>query len=189
MANLTNGNGDFTRIFQQNYRRDDTGRDSDDDEDDSFSLPSFSNSVRQQLDAVNQHVSNQPLRKCGSLTSLKEVESQNTELRRENFDLKLRLYMREKQQKNGTAGPGMHFPVRLLIAELISFSPPLLRIRIIADSGIEPEGRPDQKFAGFTGRKGRSIEKREKLSGKCDQSEGHGIEQGQNGTRSTERTI
>ena len=142
MANLTNANGDFTQIFRQNNHRD-TARESDDEED-TFSLPSFSNSVRQQLDAVNQQVSNQPLRKCGSLTSLKEVESQNMELRRENFDLKLRLYMWERQKK-GALQPGMCFYVRMQFAELISFRSlsPLIRIRVDAVSGIEQEGRPD----------------------------------------------
>lgn len=132
MANLTNGNGDFTQLCLQNYQ---TARDTDEEDEESYSLPSFSNSVRQQLDAVKQHVSNQPLVKSGSLTSLKEIESQNLELRRENFDLKVRLYIREKG-KNGTTQPGMLS--RAFTSPIIRFCSS--RVRVKRGTRIEPEG-------------------------------------------------
>ena len=147
--------GDFTRHFLENYREESdvstVSSQEDDEQEDTFSLPSFSNSVRQQLESVNHHppkhvlhktrtlpgnlrhpiavrpdLGQQPskdlrprhdfavpaplppptssgiltrgLSKSQSVTSLKEVESQNSHLRSENFDLKLRLYLLEKQK-------------------------------------------------------------------------------------------
>lgn len=107
MANVTNGiNGRF---------RDYTGDDSDDEED-TLSLPSFSNSVRAQVDAARKYMREQVLEenftgstgnliKSTSVTSLKEFEDKLNELRRENFNLKLRLYYLEKD-KNGVTKPG-----------------------------------------------------------------------------------
>ena len=108
MANVTNGGN--IRHF-----RDYSGDDSDEEED-TLSLPSFSNSVRAQVDAARKYLREQALDdnattsagnliKSTSVTSLKEFEDKLTELRRENFNLKLRLYYLEKD-KNGVTKPG-----------------------------------------------------------------------------------
>jgi hypothetical protein len=161
MGSSSRNQGEFTRHFLENYKEDtdestESSPEDDEEQEDTFSLPSFSNSVRQQLDLVNHHpqrkvlqktrtlpsslrhpvsVTNnllnnfgqqQPQRdnlprhdfavpaplppptasgiltrglsKSQSVTSLKEVESQNSQLRSENFDLKIRLYLLEKQK-------------------------------------------------------------------------------------------
>ena len=108
MANLTNGRDTC-------HFRDYSGDDSDDDED-TFSLPSFSNSIRLQVDAARKNWREQALGdnlsastgnliKSTSVTSLKEFEDKLNELRRENFNLKLRLYYLEKG-KSGITKPG-----------------------------------------------------------------------------------
>ena len=115
-----------------NYREDEEDEESSLEEDDfeqedTFSLPSFSNSIRQQLETVGHyypHKTSRPLgndirpltntrippsssvtdlnrglKKSQSVTSLKEVENQNSQLRSENFHLKLRIYMLEKERE------------------------------------------------------------------------------------------
>ena len=108
MANLTNGGN--MRHFRE-YSGDDS-----DDEEDTLSLPSFSNSVRAQVESARKYLREQVLDdhitgstgnliKSTSVTSLKEFEDKLNELRRENFNLKLRLYYLEKD-KNGITKPG-----------------------------------------------------------------------------------
>ena len=131
MSGRSNGQGDFTRNFLEKYKEDEDEdslseeEEEDIEDEDTFSLPSFSNSVRQQLEAVKHPLvtktrtlpqslrqdedkvgplpSSSSTRGCSlsksqSVTSLKEVESQNNELRSENFHLKLRLYLLEKEK-------------------------------------------------------------------------------------------
>lgn len=90
--------------------------DESDDEEESLSLPSFSNSIKAQVDAARKFLREQTLQdnitastgnliKSTSVTSLKEFEEKLNELRRENFNLKLRLYYLEKD-KNGVTKSG-----------------------------------------------------------------------------------
>lgn len=109
MARVTNGKN--TRQ-SRNYN----GPDASDDDEDTFSLPPFSNSVRLQVDAARKSMREKALEgnisgstgnliKSTSVTSLKEFEDKLNELKRENFNLKLRLYYLEKD-KNGITKPG-----------------------------------------------------------------------------------
>ena len=92
MAVVRNASSDFPQDINKVHSK-------DSDQTREGIMPASWREPERQLQAPTHHAfPSHPLAKCGSMTSLKEVESQNNQLKRENFDLKLRLYMLEEKK-------------------------------------------------------------------------------------------